>query len=62
MARPHLARAREIVREYCYVHEIPYTEMSLARAQAAVVRHMHEVGRAALDPFTCPVLATYRRA
>jgi fatty acid desaturase len=62
MARPHLARAREIVREYCYVHEIPYTEMSLARAQAAVVRHMHEVGRAALDPFTCHVLATYRRA
>src|SRR5690606_30132681 len=46
----------------CYVQEIPYTEMSLARAQAAVVRHMHEVGRAALDPFTCPVLATYRRA
>lgn len=62
MARPHLARAREIVRDYCYVHEIPYTEMSLARAQAAVVRHMHEVGRAALDPFTCHVLATYRRA
>ncbi|WP_227000757.1 fatty acid desaturase family protein [Protaetiibacter intestinalis] len=62
MARPHLARAREIVREYCATHEIPYTEMSLARAHAAVVRHMHEVGRAAVDPFTCPLVASYRRA
>jgi len=62
MARPHLAHAREIVREYCQTHDIPYTEMNLARAHAAVVRHMHEVGRAALDPFTCPILAKYRRA
>jgi len=62
MARPHLARAREIVREYCATHDIPYTEMSLVRAHAAVVRHMHEVGRAALDPFTCPLIAQYRRA
>ncbi|TPX02816.1 acyl-CoA desaturase [Schumannella luteola] len=62
MARPHLARARTIVREYCATHEIPYTEMNIARAHAAVVRHMHEVGRAALDPFTCPLLARYRRA
>lgn len=60
MARPHLARAREIVREYCATHDIPYTEMSLGRAHAAVVRHMHEVGRAALDPFTCPLMARYR--
>lgn len=60
MARPHLARAREIVREYCATHDIPYTEMSLGRAHVAVVRHMHEVGRAALDPFTCPLMARYR--
>lgn len=60
MARPYLARAREIVREYCQTHEVPYTEMSLARAHAAVVRHMHDVGRAALDPFTCPLMARYR--
>lgn len=60
MARPHLAHAREIVREYCVTHDVPYTEMSLARAHAAVVRHMHSVGRAALDPFTCPLMARYR--
>ncbi|MGN6273572.1 MAG: fatty acid desaturase family protein [Protaetiibacter sp.] len=60
MARPHLARTREIVREYCASREIPYTEMSLGRAHVAVVRHMHEVGRAALDPFTCPLMARYR--
>ena len=62
MPRPYLAKAREIVREFCATHDIPYTEMSFARANAAVVRHMHQVGRAALDPFTCHMLAQYRRA
>ena len=62
MPRPYLAKAREIVREFCATHEIPYTEMNFARANVAVVRHMHKVGRAALDPFTCHMLAQYRRA
>jgi len=62
MARPQLAKARLLVREHCRTHSVPYTEMSLARAHANVVRHMHQVGRAAVDPFTCPLLTQYRRA
>lgn len=62
MARPHLARTRQIVREYCSTNGITYTETSLASAHAAVVRHMHRVGLAARDPFTCPLAAELRRA
>ncbi|MBN9607088.1 MAG: acyl-CoA desaturase [Actinomycetales bacterium] len=62
MARPHLAKAREIVREHCRTLEVPYTEMPLHRAHAAVVRYLHEVGLAARDPFTCPLMASYRSA
>ena len=62
MARPHLARARELVREHSRQHDVPYTEMSLGRAHAAVVRYLHTVGLAARDPFTCPLVARYRRA
>ncbi|MBI5161722.1 MAG: acyl-CoA desaturase [Micrococcales bacterium] len=62
MARPHLARARAIVREHCRTHDIAYTETSLASAHAAVVRHMHRVGLAAGDPFFCPLVAQFRRA
>ena len=62
MARPQLAKARLMVREHCRINSVPYTEMSLARAHASVVRHMHQVGLAATDPFTCPLIAQYRRA
>ncbi len=62
MARPYLARAREMVREHSRRHDVPYTETSLAAAHAAVVRHMHRVGLAARDPFVCPLVARYRRA
>jgi fatty acid desaturase len=62
MARPHLARTRELVREHAANLGVPYTEMSLGRAHAAVVRHMHEVGLAARDPFVCPLLDARSRA
>ena len=62
MARPHLARARDLVREHCRTHDIPYTEMSLGRAHVAVVEHMRRVGLAARDPFTCHLVAQFRRA
>lgn len=61
MARPFLARARVLVREHSRAHDVPYTETSLARAHAAVIRHMHRVGLAARDPFVCPIIAGYRR-
>lgn len=62
MARPYLARARDLVREHARRHDVPYTEMSLGRAHAAVQRHMHTVGLAARDPFSCHLVAALRRS
>ena len=60
MARPFLAKARVMVREHCREHDVPYTEMSLARAHAGVVRYLHKVGANAVDPFTCHLVARFR--
>lgn len=60
MARPNLSKAREIVRDYCATHSIPYTETSLARSYAIVIDYLNRVGLAARDPFDCPVTAQYR--
>jgi fatty acid desaturase len=54
MPRPHLARARELVRAHCATHQVPYTETSLVRSYAIVVRYLNRVGLAARDPFDCP--------
>ncbi|MDN4478900.1 acyl-CoA desaturase [Demequina sp. SYSU T00039] len=54
MARPHLARAREIVREHCATVGLPYTETSLLRSYGIVVAYLNRVGLAARDPFDCP--------
>ncbi len=54
MARPHLAMAREVVRDYCKAHDVPYTETSLVESYAIVVRYLNRVGLAARDPFDCP--------
>jgi fatty acid desaturase len=62
MPRPHLSRARTIVREHCRSLDVPYTETSLWRSYAIVVRYLNEVGLAARDPFECPVVAQDRPA
>ncbi|MFT4235869.1 MAG: acyl-CoA desaturase [Microbacterium sp.] len=62
MARPHLAKAREIVRDYCQANDVPYTETSLLNAQATVIRYLNTVGLSARDPFACPLVTQYRRA
>ena len=62
MARVHLAKTREIVREHCRALDIPYTETSIPRAYAAVVSYLNRVGGLASDPFSCPVVGRYRRA
>ena len=62
MARPHLARARTIVREHCRTLGVPYTETSLWRSYAIVIAYLNRVGLAARDPFECPITAEYRRA
>lgn len=54
MARPYLARARELVMEHCKTLSIPYTETSLLRSYAIVIDYLNRVGLAARDPFDCP--------
>ncbi|WP_183501256.1 fatty acid desaturase [Microbacterium invictum] len=61
MARPHLAKAREIVRDYCETLDVPYTETSLWQSYAIVIEYLNRVGLAARDPFDCPMVGQYRR-
>jgi fatty acid desaturase len=60
MPRPHLARARELVRAHCGTHGVPYTETTLLRSYGIVVRYLNRVGLAARDPFDCPMVDRYR--
>ncbi|TYL54151.1 acyl-CoA desaturase [Agromyces mariniharenae] len=62
MPRPHLAKAREIVREYCHTLDVPYTETTLLRSYGIVIRYLNRVGLAARDPFDCPMVNRFRRA
>jgi fatty acid desaturase len=62
MPRPHLARARQLVREHCRANDVPYTETSLLRAWGIVVRYLNRVGLAARDSFRCPVAGQLGRA
>jgi fatty acid desaturase len=61
MPRPHLAKAREIVREHCDSLGVPYTETTLVRSYAIVIAYLNRVGLAARDPFTCPLVSQFRR-
>lgn len=61
MPRPHLARARRIVRAQCRALKVPYTETSLWRSYGIVIAYLNRVGLAARDPFECPITAQYRR-
>ncbi|MGK3951253.1 fatty acid desaturase family protein [Microbacterium sp. I2] len=62
MPRPHLARAREIVRDHCETLEVPYVETTMWKSYGIVIDYLNRVGLAARDPFDCPMAATYRRA
>jgi len=53
MPRPHLRRARRLVRQHCEEQGVLYTETSLPQALAIVVRHMNEVGVSASRSFRC---------
>ena len=61
MARPHLKKARMIVREHCAREGVPYAETSLMRSYAIVVAYLNKVGLAARDPFDCPEASRFRR-
>ena len=55
MARPHLAKARKLVREHCRSLDVPYAETSLIKAWGIVIGHLNRVGLAARNSFQCPV-------
>lgn len=61
MPRPHLAKTREIVREYCRTFDVPYTETTLWRSYGIVISYLNRVGLAARDPFDCHIVERYRR-
>lgn len=61
MARPALARAQEIVREYCRANDVRYTETGLVESYGIVIAYLNRVGLAARDPFDCPMINSYRR-
>jgi fatty acid desaturase len=61
MARPHLWKARRMVREVCAREGITYTETTLRQAWVAVIAYMNRVGLYAGASFDCPVAADYRR-
>ncbi len=61
MPRPQFRRAQQLVRDYCAGHNIAYTQTSLGRSYAIVVRYLNQVGLAARDPFECPLAARLRR-
>ncbi|WP_263120750.1 acyl-CoA desaturase [Cellulomonas sp. RIT-PI-Y] len=61
MPRPHLGRARRLVRAHCARHDVPYTETTLLRSYAIVVRYLNEVGLSARDPFDCPMVRRFRQ-
>ncbi|MGM7667961.1 fatty acid desaturase family protein [Microbacterium sp. A93] len=62
MSRPHLAKARAIVRDYCLANDVPYTETTILRSYAIVIEYLNRVGLAASDPFDCPAASQFSKA
>jgi fatty acid desaturase len=60
MARPHLAKARLIVRDHCKTLGVPYTETSLIESYGIVIAYLNRVGLAARDPFDCHLVSKFR--
>ena len=44
MPRPHLKRSQPLIRQYCELAGLPYTEESLAQSYAQALRHLHACG------------------
>jgi fatty acid desaturase len=60
MPRPTLKTVRPIVREYCELHGVKYTEVGLFESYKIVVDYLNNVGLRARDPFQCPLSAQLR--
>ncbi len=62
MPSSNLRRAQPLVRDYCAVHGLPYTEAGLLESYGIVVRHLNRVGLGDRDPFSCPFVVENRAA
>jgi fatty acid desaturase len=60
MARPHLAKARELTMVHCEVHNVKYTEAGLFESYGIVIDYLNRVGLQARDPFDCPMVNRWR--
>ncbi len=60
MPRPNLRRAQAIIKPFCNDNSVTYTETTLRKSYAIVVRYLNMVGLRGGDPFTCPLVATMR--
>jgi len=60
MARPHLAKARELTMEHCEAHDVKYTETGLMESYGIVIDYLNRVGLQARDPFDCPMVNRFR--
>jgi fatty acid desaturase len=60
MPRPHLRKARQLVKAHCETAGIVYSETGLTDSYAIVIRYLNRVGLRAADPFTCPLADRYR--
>jgi fatty acid desaturase len=60
MARPNLKHLRAIVRDYCALQGVPYTEVGLLESYGIVISYLNHVGIQARGPFECPITAQYR--
>jgi fatty acid desaturase len=61
MPRPTLKQVQPIVREYCELHGVAYTEVGLFTSYKIIVDYLNNVGLRARDPFECPLVAQYRK-
>jgi hypothetical protein len=61
MPRPHLAKAHQIVAQYCAEKGVPLVEMKLLPSYLAIMKYLNKVGLSNnSDPFVCPMIATLR--
>lgn len=61
MPRPSLARAREIVIDFCKEKGVPYTEKGLFESYGLVIKYLNQVGLSSnTDPFACPMVSQLR--
>ncbi len=62
MPRPHLSKARAIVKEHSQTLNVPYVETTLFESYGIVIRYLNRVGLAARDPSECPMTSAAARA